>query len=75
MMLNWIRRDYVMEEIRCIKRLKDSSLEFRVRFFGVIHLPPNCFPKLIAASEIDRRSGRSMKRKNDGEIEMSWYQF
>lgn len=78
MILNWIKRDYVCVwggGIRCTECLRENSLETRVRFFVVIRLPPGCFPKLRAGSEISRHFGRRTKRNNSGEIEISWYRF
>lgn len=72
--LNGIKRDYVMEEIRCTKCLKgEQFLESRLRYFVVMNLPTNCFPKLIATFEINRHSGWSMRRNNVEEIEISQY--
>lgn len=71
--LNWIKRDYVMGEIRRAKHLKEKSLELRVRFFVGVHLPTDCFPKLIAGFKINRSSGWSLNRKSNGELEVSGY--
>lgn len=57
------------------KVFKGEQSGVRSQIFREVHLPPNRFPKLMATSDIHRRSGGSTKRNSNGEIEISWYQF
>ena len=74
MLLSWLKRDCVMEEVRCAKCSKEDTLELRVRFV-VLQLLTSCCAELTAGFEISQASGQSRKRINRGEMAISGTNF